>query len=188
MTTRYLLPCKCGENLQVDASEAGLTLTCVCGAQLEAPTLRGLTKLQKVVVLDPPAKEVWGGRQRGIVIGTLVALLGFSLGLYWTMKPSVTPREALDIRELSHDASPAETLVLWQQIQIQGLFRASETVAEKKYRRPRRLAWWWMIAGYLTGVAGLAVIGLSYLIASASRQGQPQTPKTERRRSSQPAD
>jgi len=155
---------------------------------LEAPTLRGLTKLQKVVVLDPPAKEVWGGRQRGIVIGILVALLGFGLGLYWTIKPSVTPREALDFREIPHDASPAVILRLFHQIQVDGLFRASDTVAEKKYRRPHRLAWWWMIAGYLTGVAGLAVIGLSYLVASASRQGQPQTPKTERRRSSQPAD
>ena len=180
MTTRYLLPCKCGENLQLDASEAGLTLTCVCGAQLEAPTLRGLSKLQKVVVLDPPAKEVWGSRQRGIVIGTLVALLGFAFGLYWTIKPSVTPHEVGGFREISDDAPPAEALALWQQIQIEGLVRAPEQFAEKKYRRPRRLAWWWMIAGYLTGVAGLAVIGLSYLLSSELIRGRSQVSKTER--------
>src|SRR5947209_2018237 len=77
MKTTYLLPCQCGEKLQVDASESGLIMKCGCGASLEVPTMRGLAQLERVTVEESAApSRGWGGAQRSMAIGALIAILG----------------------------------------------------------------------------------------------------------------
>lgn len=46
MSKQYLLPCRCGNEVIVDSTQAGETVACSCGEQLLVPTLRGLRGLK----------------------------------------------------------------------------------------------------------------------------------------------
>ncbi len=44
---KYLLPCSCGEQAEIDIGQAGQTIACQgCGNSLEVPTLRGIRQLK----------------------------------------------------------------------------------------------------------------------------------------------
>jgi len=88
MTTRYLLPCTCGNQNPVDAGKAGQAIKCACGAVLEVPTMRGLGQLARAE--EPAAAPTWGMRQGLVFIGLIIAVLGFGYGGYlYTTLPEV---------------------------------------------------------------------------------------------------
>jgi hypothetical protein len=180
MPTKYLLPCDCGKKLEVESTESGLTKACECGALLVVPKLRELTKLEKVAVADA-AYRAWGGRQRGVVLGAVLAVLGFGFGLYASLFIGQNAREyqvagkmppAMVIED---DAAPATVLREFQLMQRQGLAAAPVEVVEK-YQRQRRVKFWWMLLGFGTGVVGLAVIGLTLAFAGGSPSAKRQPP------------
>ncbi|MGL6195868.1 MAG: hypothetical protein ACRC2T_13715 [Thermoguttaceae bacterium] len=45
MAQKYLLPCTCGESVPIETTQAGQTVTCSCGLQLQVPTLLKIKKL-----------------------------------------------------------------------------------------------------------------------------------------------
>jgi hypothetical protein len=187
MKTTYLLPCTCGERFQVDASESGLVMKCQCGASLKVPTLRGLEQLEKVLVDEPTASpSAWGGPQRGMAIGLVLALVGLSAGVYWTWKPLPRPEDVFEQNELARlgigdelgelISSPAGTVALWRMIEQEGLIAAPAKVVER-FHRERRVIVWWRAVAYAVGGIGLLVLGVS-LLAHRSRGARPRRLQT----------
>jgi hypothetical protein len=89
--SNFRLTCACGQSVSVSASQAGQTVPCTCGAQLEVPTLRGLKELP---LSDAPAGAkrlaAWENRQRAIFSLTLISLAALLLGGYlWTKLPAI---------------------------------------------------------------------------------------------------
>jgi hypothetical protein len=174
MKTTYLLPCQCGEKLQVDASESGLVMKCRCGASLEVPTMRGLSRLERVMVEAAPGPaSSWGGAQRGMAVGALVVLLGLAFAIYWTVRPLPRAEDLFDDGELAklgldrNEEAITETKLgtvqLWRRIQSQGLTLADPKLVEK-YRMERRVHVWWRLVGFIVAGLGLAVLGTSAAI------------------------
>jgi hypothetical protein len=183
MKTTYLLPCQCGESLQVDASESGLAKQCPCGATLKVPTLRGLARLEKVVVEEPASSAgSWGGPQRGIAIGALIALVGIGAGIYWTLKPLPRPQDVFSFEELAKlhidpndgkpTSTPFETLLLWQAVEDDGLWAPPPKMLEG-YHRAREVVVWWQVASFALGGIGLVVLGAA-LVARRMRRSRSQ--------------
>jgi hypothetical protein len=53
----YLLTCQCGAQHVVSNAQAGESISCSCGEQLEIPTLRGLKQLPVHAPVDPETGE-----------------------------------------------------------------------------------------------------------------------------------
>lgn len=113
MKQAYLLPCKCGQKVEVDSTLAGLTVKCACGRTLDVPTMRDLTRLELAGANAPGAEKLdgrsWGPRQGYTLAGILVALFGLGwLGYQlWTMPEDlyIVPEA---IRAETESLSPAE--------------------------------------------------------------------------------
>jgi hypothetical protein len=186
MKTTYLLPCTCGERHQVDASESGLVMKCRCGASLKVPTLRGLAQLEKVVVDEGlPGQQAWGGAQRGMAIGALLAVVGLAAGIYWTVRPLPQPQDIFEPAQLGKlgigedtgamASTPAGAMALWRTIETQGLYAAAPKEVEK-YQRARRVIVWWRAVAYVVTGVGLVVLGASFFAyrRRGSRRRRPQ--------------
>lgn len=77
MVAIYLLPCACGVKHEVSARQAGQTLTCECGANVEIPTLRGLRNLQVVQPQSQPSSARWSiAKGFTFAIGTVLLVVG----------------------------------------------------------------------------------------------------------------
>lgn len=108
---KYLLPCSCGQSVPVGVHQAGLTVACACGKQLDVPTRRAITQLQPMVEAAPPSATAggWGLRQRMMFLGALLlvpALAGLAaIQLTWP---------ADEIGPLIAQAGPADAREWWQ--------------------------------------------------------------------------
>jgi hypothetical protein len=121
MRTRYLLPCSCGRNLQVDAGQAGLTVDCVCGAKLEVPTMRGLSMLEQVPEQSSGAIEdaaPWGPRQGLMFLGGAILAVGLGVAAFFAARvppsPSADPRELADLQQQVDSIQPSQIFEIWQ--------------------------------------------------------------------------
>lgn len=168
MATTYLLPCTCGEKLRIDASQAGLDVPCRCGKVVKAPTLRGLSQLERVedATTATPAQE-WGTRHRLVMIGSLIAACGLAIaGWYWWTTPPFDPVISIDPRFPKQVAAevaamPAEKLIeAWEKLANERLDR-SEPADVVEYRR---------IVSRLRGFmyAGLAIAAVGGLVLASS--------------------
>jgi hypothetical protein len=170
MSTKYLLPCDCGAKLEVDATESGLTKACACGALLQVPTLRGLRQLEVVAADQAPPPSTWGTLQRGITVGTVIAVLGLGFAIYAGVAMGMTAREFHQLKKMNiepplpDNAPPASVLQYWMQVERHGLYAgAPEIVGE--YHRLRGLKYWWMAAGMVVALIGLSIIGFTLAFA-----------------------
>ncbi len=114
MRAKYLLPCSCGEKIAVEAAQAGQTVRCACGAELDVPTMSSITSLEQV---EPEAEagpsrpeSAWGRREAWILLGTVVLLVGVTL-LVWLQWSQ--PR-LIDTRTMS----PIESWGLWNELRF----------------------------------------------------------------------
>jgi len=124
MSTLYLLPCSCGEKLQVEIRQAGESIVCTCGKSLDIPTLRALRQLDSVSEpSNPSARSRWSPLQ-GVLFVAGSALLIISLatntfllliireGAKPTRLSSSNPKAT--VREELADLSPEEAWLEWQ--------------------------------------------------------------------------
>jgi len=163
MATTYLLPCTCGEKLRIDASQAGIDVPCRCGKVVKAPTLRGLSQLERVeeAVTATPAPE-WGTRHRLTLIGSLIAAFGLVIaGWYWYTTPPFDPVLSIDPRfpklvAAEVAAMPAEKVIeAWDKLANERLDRSEPPDVAEYHRAVLRLR------GFMyTGLAIAAVGGL----------------------------
>ena len=96
MTTKYLLPCSCGQEVPVEAAMAGALIRCACGKELEVPTMQHVRHLKvapQEASKGPPASS-WGNRQRVALIGVTFLLLGLALSgwnMWYYHPPTLLP-------------------------------------------------------------------------------------------------
>ncbi len=126
MNRYYLLPCACGKKIEVEGSQAGLSVRCSCGAELSVPTMRGLASLERTEPRALPSERPsapWGPRQGLIFLGLLI-VLGASLGglyIWWFQIPRLP---TINDAWLANDRTEIENMTLeelweqWQQFQI----------------------------------------------------------------------
>lgn len=173
--TKYLLSCSCGRQTKVDSTQAGLTLTCRCGAKLDVPTLRDLEQLPR---LEEPSRQraaresTWGPRQALTLVGLLVS--GFSLlwGAYLyatTPLEPVRPKFAINHRMLQQQMDRMtlnQTFALWTQLakglnpKPHGAIQAYKA-RMKSYHEFVHQRRDWIAADVVLGVVGLVVIAVA---------------------------
>jgi hypothetical protein len=180
MPTTYLLPCPNGHPIEIDTGQAGLTVTCTCGAQATAPTLRGFQDLQKSTKqVAAETGTTWRWPHTLMLLGGLVLLpsavligqeisgypphpgdLEIDIRRYYAPLDGLTPREVFE--------GP------WQEVQ-QDLNEAPELPELIVYRRIARDANFRLAVK--SGVGGL---GLILFVAGAAGAffTRPRAPKT----------
>ncbi len=123
MSTRFLLPCSCGESIPVSRSQSGLEVTCPqCQQQQRIPRLADLQSLPQV--REEPAEEhSWGASQLVVFIGITICLFGAAMALWKWLSLGPSPMAEMErlYGPLPEDLPPAETLMLWEQINREGL-------------------------------------------------------------------
>ena len=184
MKAKYLLPCPCGRQIPVQASQAGQQLQCECGAALEVPSMRGLAELERIgPTLDAapsaparptaPASQtaqkkgrrsaqrrapVWGTRQRLLLIGALMATVGVGTGAYfYVFRPRILDAEVM---------APIQTWNVWRDlshgIDQHPAWESAYLEYLASYHR------WMIVAGAITGTG--VIVMASSLLAPRSRR------------------
>ncbi len=157
----FLLPCACGNQIPVSSKDAGLMVTCSCGAQVKVPTSRGLNALPRIGGRDedlrPDSGGSWGLRNQLLTAGLVCLLFGGIATTILIWKRPVEPSREMAAREFEY--MPPEALVnLW--IQFQEGFQPLDTAVAAKYQQDRdenaRLTW---IAGIIAVAGAGMVIG-----------------------------
>ncbi len=154
MSAKYLLPCACGRKLVVEPSQAGETITCPCGSQLEVPSMQAIRQLEMARTRSDQGSEArWGFRQATILLGALLTAtaLGLALYLHW-----VRPRLADP-----HALSPVQTWAAWQELR-KGPDRnlsAWDKLFAEAVRDNRR----WKLLWLAVAACGTLLMGLSAL-------------------------
>ena len=184
MKAKYLLPCPCGRQIPVLASQAGQQLQCECGAALEVPSMRGLAELERVgpspeAVPSAPARPtaptsqtaqkeerrstqrrapVWGTRQRLLLIGAVIATVGVGMGTYfYEFRPRLVDAELM---------GPVQSWKLWRDlshgIDQRPPWESAYLQFLAGYHR------WMIVAGAITGTG--VIVMASSLLAPRSRR------------------
>lgn len=180
MSVRYRLPCRCGQTVLVERSQAGLTVTCSCGAQLEVPTIRGLAQLESLQ--SSPDKLGWTAQYGLLLIGALIALLAGGAVGWRVVKqgPDLYSEESIDafVNEAAMKTdrmTPGEVVLQWQA--LRELPYLEDPSIKKQYYavRSEYQRWTWVLAG-------IAAAGVLFcVIVAATGAGQPARAATKRR-------
>ena len=117
---KYLLPCKCGQSVEIEPGQAGQTVVCACGENLLVPPM-----LQGKALTAAPEKSVAPSKKThstyrsvlttlvlGIVCGALSVPIGW-LGWYLGLNGSLVFRGCLALGCTCLIASPVIMLRAW---------------------------------------------------------------------------
>ena len=158
---QYLLPCKCGRKTPVDSTKAGQTIECECGDRLEVPTLGVLKKLPQVMQEKRPAATVkWAARQRVLLLGIIICIIGLGVAGFFTFdRPEPPPHQHRieHLPEYVESMSLMETIQLWGTLEHglpDGLSPEDQTYQEARQAYLRRTA----VALVIAGVGALVMI------------------------------
>jgi hypothetical protein len=164
MTARYLLPCRCGQQIVVEPRQAGETVACTCGATLSIPTLLDIKNLDPAPQADPAktSRTMWSAKHQLRLLG-MALLAAAMIGGVWLHMTRPTSRfDAVDperIRENYKTFSPVVTWEAWTYMQ-KGLDRRIDVqyaTAMSMYRA------WQAVVGVL------AIVGVAMLIGGMVR-------------------
>jgi hypothetical protein len=113
MVTAYLLPCTCGSEVPVEGGQAGGSVRCACGREIDVPPLRAMTALRSVGDgtgdLEPDVRGAWKRTSLllllagALVVSGAVARIAF-LYAAWPAPPSLDR------------VKPAWTIVIWREL------------------------------------------------------------------------
>ena len=161
VTTKFLLPCNCGEKTAVGIAQAGQGVICRCGAELTVPTMKVLRSLNRVETGPQKRRStsMWDNPQRILLIGVVItaaaaAMTGY---VYWT-RPRLFPMEVF---------SPWDTWLIWQQLRDgvkRPSFEPNPYLDQLKVHRYR-----WYASLTLVGV-GLATMASSFFVPRRRRR------------------
>ncbi len=153
---KYLLPCSCGRKLRIHTSQAGERIPCGCGADLEVPTMREIALLEqdRSEPVAPPPPRRWGIRQRLLLAGAALVLMGGFLGAAsYFLRPVLAPVA---------DYPPWMALDLWVVLQS-GVDRPAHP-AELGYEEALHIHRQWMGVAAALAVLGLLTMASSRLV------------------------
>lgn len=174
MSTVYLLSCSCGQQLEVDAGQAGAELTCPCGKTVVVPTVRGLKQLPLKANGDQsrlPAASgwpVWKGA--AFSLGLLLAVAGI-LFAAWNARTFWMTRRLADPEALAIESQWAEVDAFTPEIALQ-FFRQE---ANQGLGEPMPMYWeeidklhadarQWMIVGVVAAGIGLLAAAMPLMV------------------------
>lgn len=88
---KYLLTCDCGNNLEVENSQAGGRAQCDCGLMVNVPPLRQLRDLPVVEESSPVAAASGWSARKGVLSASLIAatVLAAVGGYAWFTSPKL---------------------------------------------------------------------------------------------------
>lgn len=164
MSTRYRMPCTCGRQLDVSATQAGETVRCSCGAEVTVPNLRELTRFE--VAEAPQTKRSrrrrsWTKRQGWILLGAMIAVMALGMA---ALIEGTRPRLA-DVQELR----PIEVWTIWRDV-ARGPDR-NLTVMEQQFLQMLGIRRVWQIGLLTAAAAGLVLMAVAYAMP------EPRTPQ-----------
>lgn len=94
MAQTYLLTTPDGEEVHVESSQAGETITTASGKTVEVPTLRELKKLPLVEKEEAPVRREWTVGQSILFVIGLLLFLGCAVSTVFLYR--ITPLESVD--------------------------------------------------------------------------------------------
>jgi heme A synthase len=172
VSTKYLLPCRCGRQITVELREAGETAVCPCGQSLPIPTMLEMTALEPVLAeASPPSEHVWEWQHRMLLLGGTLLLLGISFGTYFHWTRPVAPSDTIDpeaIRQSASNLTPLQTWHYWR-LMKQGLDRRTD----QRYADAMTIHRWEQGFAGMAALIGIALIGVG--VAMGKRQGEGET-------------
>jgi hypothetical protein len=176
VSARYLLPCNCGQQIVVGPPQAGETIVCRCGAQLDVPTMLEMTMLCPVPAQEsrPSDDKAWGSRQRMLLIGVVLLAAAMALGVLLYRNRPISPFENVDpeyIKLAAHQFSPWQTWDTWDKMK-HGL----DQRVDEPFIRAR---WIYRLGQGLTVALGLLGTGLIAGGLAPSRSSRPSAPPRE---------
>ena len=163
----YLLPCACGEKTPVTASQAGQSVHCSCGAQLEVPTLRGLRDLAQSDLArgDSAARPTrsWNNRHRVTFVCFVLGLIAFAIGGYLTLNLPDVARPATDqeISQIFEKGSTEEVIATFAELKKGIDFVSPDESMVQKYMEKRNSLVWVIRTVIGLGVLALVVAAVS---------------------------
>ncbi|MGA2616966.1 MAG: hypothetical protein ABSF26_05095 [Thermoguttaceae bacterium] len=175
MSTIYLLPCRCGRTIPIEARQAGETVHCQCGLAAQVPTLREIAALERseYPAADRPA-VTWGGPQRTLLLGAALVAISLLAGLavysYWPVTPGEDTTTQLLRRNIDR-LSPLDSLHLFQretEIGLSPAKLASDTAREKTTMLYR--VWLVLVTAGLGAGTLLLILGACRSMAQRSPQ------------------
>jgi len=89
VSSKFLLPCLCGQQVPIEPRQAGETIACRCGASLQAPTMREICALEPAPAEPslPRATATWGWRHGLRLLGAVTVLLAVGWGIWLYLNP-----------------------------------------------------------------------------------------------------
>lgn len=176
MKKKYLLPCSCGQELEIDTAQAGLSVRCVCGAELAVPSLAAIRKLRESAAPAAPSSRygAWGPRQALVFLGTMVAALALAAAaIVFASTPPLELEFSVDreVNEQQFDQLTAAQTVEWWSTLSQGPDIGPEIINFDQHRAYvlQRRRW----VGIL---AALALLGLGLAVSGLFVRGAPAAP------------
>jgi hypothetical protein len=126
VSTKYLLPCRCGRQITVEIREAGETVACPCGKSLAIPTMLEMAALEVAPDEAPsPSADAWNWPHRLLLLGSMLLAVAIAGGICLRWSRPIAPSDAIDPEALRLSASklsPADTWRNWELLR-QGLDR-----------------------------------------------------------------
>ena len=179
MSVIYLLSCHGDNTVEVTTAEAGRTIACPCGKQVQVPTFREIQQLPRKQVASRSEGENWS-IQQGVLFSIGLVLLAGAIG---TTGLLIYQRAQLDTQEI---AIPDE----WLEFQEAQLMQAdiellvdgwnnelNRPLPEDRHpptfevnRAAARVIYWQIFAAAVVGVIGLCMMGAGTMLKPASRQ------------------
>ncbi len=191
MSVIYLLPCHGDNSVEITTAEAGRTVNCPCGKQVQVPTLREIQQLPR---RQEAAKEsaAWS-TQQGILFSIGLVLVTGALGMMGWL---IYQRMQLDTQEYVIeqeviDANHEQIMALeafgalegWNRVLSHPLPETRPLPKSEVNRAAARVILWKLAVAGATVFIGLCLIGASALLkpSTAARR------KIAKRPTSKPA-
>jgi hypothetical protein len=176
-TQRYLLPCACGNKLEVDRSQCGLTLACTCGAQLTVPTLRGMQALEAAEAPQATAASLprrWSTGKGLIFLGLVLLIVsGAGEAALWLTRPK-PPRYEWSHEQNLRELDERRLVQLWELWDLlrKGLEEGEfEAVTEYRKRLAKHQVFVWVLG--LPAALGLLLAGAGLILPQVQRGHRP---------------
>ena len=174
MANQYLFPCECGRKLTVEPSQAGRTITCECGKEIELPSLREIRSLEPAPVEGSRevGRPIWGLPDQLLLIGIIFVGAGLvGSGLLWYFWPITPPEWQVDlerIREYTQDMSLEESMKLWEKVGAEKWEREDHPYV-KYYRITVESYTRWLIIALVGAGIGVVLLIASLVVPSGPR-------------------
>jgi hypothetical protein len=168
--SKYLLPCaQCGAELPIDVSQAGQRVACGCGAQVEAPTMRGIRQLPRADAgAEREEAAPYWSQQQGMLFASGAAMLAIGLlvcvYLLWRRSLLETERPEDRYQQLEEGEidkmSPLDLWPIWQGMRSERLSRTDTPL----YLANQQQAQQFLVLAIVS--AGAAAVGLCVLVSA----------------------